>query len=706
MKTIDLKDGYRYIPENNWLVNQETIDKFGEFIRENKIQTNRLDVNEAFLRREVRDTTQLILEVTEECNLKCSYCVYSNNYQYEKKLSGKHLHFETVKKGFEYLYEIIKDRLEKRLTISFYGGEPFVQFELVKKIVSYAKSLFKGWQLVFGATSNATLLREDIIKFLIAEDFNLLVSLDGPQYNHDAKRIYKNGKGTFRKVWKALELIKKWDANYFNTKISFNIVHSYDLPLFDIYQFYTENEIINMNRVTYNQVVTRKTDYYDKIDYDVEKIRNDFKLIFDRIQEKHINSYELTPIEEKFFRDYFVNKALNSRPKHDFVGTCFFNSRLFLDIEGKFHICESMNNRFPIGDVWQGFDFDRMVEISKQYGDIRKKYCTDCEIRYLCKPCYVVFAADGSLEMDTEYCSSAKRTVVMKLKRQIHFEEEKRKSNKKELSKLFRFHQFIAVQKGPVNSAIADFTSGDIYQVPTAIIEHFENEEYEKIPEFIKDANEAGLIIYVNSNTWVPYHNIPKKELKYFDDIGKNEIVLCIEEGVDLSVVKEQVTGFKINQIYFYGSNSGFGSPSIDDLFPGVEILYESPDYKKCSSLSVIKKSDLVKTEREFYNFSQICNNCWGHKISITKDGKIRPCIYSKIVVGDLEHLTDPKTVKKIKSYWYISKDKVETCQECELRYFCIDCREKAQRENNGELQASNPSCVYNPKTGVWKDDE
>ena len=712
MKTIELKKGYRYIPANNWLINQETLDNFGDYVGENKIQIDSLDVNEAYLRRSVRDLTQMILEVTEDCNLRCSYCIYNNNYKYEKKLSGKHLDFETAKKGLGYIYETVKDRLDKRLTISFYGGEPFIQFELVKKVVKFAKSLFKGWELTFGATSNATLLRDEIIEYLIAENFNLLVSLDGPQNNHDAKRVYKNGKGTFKKVWKALGRIKNRDVEYFNKKVSFNIVHSYDLPLFDIFQFFNGNELIDVNRVSYSQVVTKDTNYYDNVEYDVEKIRNDFKLIFDKVTEKHINSEEFTPIEDKMYREFFTNKSLNIRPKNEYDGTCFFNSHLFLDIHGKFHVCESMNNTFPIGDIHQGFDFGRMVEISKQFGEIRTKHCTDCEIRYLCRPCYVVFASDGSLEFDQEYCKTVKQSTILKLKRQIYFEEEKIKANNKngngksnEKSKTFRFHQFIAVEKGPVNSAIVDFSNGDIYQVPTMVIEHFENEEFEKIPEFISGASEEGLIISMARDTWVPYHNVPKKELKFFDDIGKNDIDLCVEEGVDISLVKQKASGFNINQIIFYGSNSSSGSTSIENLFPGVDVLYESPDYRECSSLSEIKKSDLIKTDREFYNLAQVTNNCWGHKISITKDGKIRPCIYSDIIIGDLEHLTDPETIEKIRSYWYISKDKVERCKECELRYFCIDCREKAQRKNNGELLATNPSCGYNPKTGVWQED-
>lgn len=701
MKTVQLEKEYYYLPENNLLVNQETLNKFEEYLEKNKIKLNDVDVDENFLRKKFNDIEKIIIGVTEACNLRCSYCVYNDNYLYERELTGRHLDFETAKKGLEYIYGHIKDRFEKRFNISFYGGEPFINSDLVKKIVSFSKILFTDWQLSFGATTNATMLTDEIIEYLIAEDFNILISLDGPPKIHNSKRVYKNGKGTFEDVWKNLERIKNRNAEYFNRKISFNFVHSFDQSISDIFDFFTETELIYMNKINYSHVVSKNTDYYERINYDKEEFRNDFKSIFKKIKTKQKNSKQLRSIEEVFYRDYFVDKVFNTKPRDIFSGACYLNSRLFMDVEGKFHICESINNRFPIGDVWRGFDFGRMVEIAKQFVNIKKKYCFDCYINFLCRPCYVAFASNGTLEWDKKFCSNSRKSLIKILRRQIRYEEYMRTIKKKDKSKIFQFHQFISVVKGPVNTAIADFINGDIYHVPTEIIQHFEKMEYEKIPGFIEHAKEAGLIIYVKSNTWIPKQNFSIKELKYFDEINKKNIVLCIEEGADLSLVQHHVYYFDISRIIFYGS----GEQRIDDLFTGVEIHYEKPDYLKCSSLSVIKKSDFVKTDEELYKFSQVCNTCWGHKISITKDGMIRPCIHSNIVIDDLKNLNNSKTIEKIKNHWYITKDKVDKCKECELRYFCIDCRELAQRESNGNLFASNPNCKYDPHTGVWQDD-
>ena len=103
MKTVPLEKEYYYLPENNLLLNQETLNKFEAYFENNKIKINDVDVDEEFLRKQFKDIEKIIISVTEACNLRCSYCVYNDNYLYEKKLTGRHLDFETAKKGLEYI---------------------------------------------------------------------------------------------------------------------------------------------------------------------------------------------------------------------------------------------------------------------------------------------------------------------------------------------------------------------------------------------------------------------------------------------------------------------------------------------------------------------------------------------------------------------------------------------------------------------------
>lgn len=145
---------------------------------------------------------------------------------------------------------------------------------------------------------------------------------------------------------------------------------------------------------------------------------------------------------------------------------------------------------------------------------------------------------------------------------------------------------------------------------------------------------------------------------------------------------------------------------SIKKVFTNVEILHENKDKNKCLNLSKIEKGSIVKTERNLIDFSKVFNNCWGRSIAITKDEIVRPCIYSSIKICNLDELKKPGIIDKIEKYWYLTKDKVDKCKICELRYLCPDCREIAYVNSGGNLYASNPNCLYNPETGIWEEEK
>ena len=125
------------------------------------------------------------------------------------------MNYEIAKEGIEYIFKIIKGRNKKEFALSFYGGEPLLNFENIKRIVDFSKKLFNGWKLTFSITTNGTLINNEIIDFLISNDFQILISIDGPKAIHDAKRIFPNGKGSFELIMNNLEKILKKDKQFY-----------------------------------------------------------------------------------------------------------------------------------------------------------------------------------------------------------------------------------------------------------------------------------------------------------------------------------------------------------------------------------------------------------------------------------------------------------------------------------------------------------
>lgn len=131
----------------------------------------------------------MALFVTEACNLRCVYC-------YENK-NGSFMTEETAFQAVDWLFE--QSGSMKKINISFFGGEPFLNFPLIKKTAAYARD--KAGRLDktvgFGVTTNATLLDDDVIEFIRAYDVNVLVSMDGPRELQDKQRPFADGRGSY-----------------------------------------------------------------------------------------------------------------------------------------------------------------------------------------------------------------------------------------------------------------------------------------------------------------------------------------------------------------------------------------------------------------------------------------------------------------------------------------------------------------------------
>lgn len=106
---------------------------------------------------------QLILQVTQNCNLRCKYCVYSGSYV-NRVHTKKRMSIETAKKAVDF-YHKHNSNLENGL-ISFYGGEPLLEIKLIREIIDYSNKVFEGKKVKYNMTTNATLLTDEIVDFL------------------------------------------------------------------------------------------------------------------------------------------------------------------------------------------------------------------------------------------------------------------------------------------------------------------------------------------------------------------------------------------------------------------------------------------------------------------------------------------------------------------------------------------------------------
>ena len=139
----------------------------------------------------------LCLHVAHTCNLNCSYCFASQGkYQGERALMS----FEVGKQAFDFL--IANSGTRRNLEVDFFGGEPLMNFEVVKKLVEYARSVEKKYNknFRFTLTTNGMLIDDEVIDFANCEMSNVVLSLDGRPEIHNHFRVDYNGKGSYEKI--------------------------------------------------------------------------------------------------------------------------------------------------------------------------------------------------------------------------------------------------------------------------------------------------------------------------------------------------------------------------------------------------------------------------------------------------------------------------------------------------------------------------
>lgn len=136
----------------------------------------------------------LCLHIAHACNLSCRYCFAGEGeYHGDRSLMS----FETGKKALDFLVKNSGSR--RNLEVDFFGGEPLMNFDVVKQLVAYGRSLEEPYDkhFRFTLTTNGVLLDDEIIEFTNREMDNIVLSIDGRKSVHDHMRPKKNGEGSY-----------------------------------------------------------------------------------------------------------------------------------------------------------------------------------------------------------------------------------------------------------------------------------------------------------------------------------------------------------------------------------------------------------------------------------------------------------------------------------------------------------------------------
>ncbi|HUR33428.1 MAG TPA: radical SAM protein, partial [Vicinamibacterales bacterium] len=144
--------------------------------------------------------TTMVLNVTNQCNLACTYCYEYGEDKIVDTANGtqpKFMSIETAKQSVEFMLKEAGDNAVAHLT--FFGGETLMNFPVLKETIAYARErgTAVGKEVDFSLTTNATLLKPDVIEFLVENEVGVTVSFDGPPEMQNKFRVFHNGRGSY-----------------------------------------------------------------------------------------------------------------------------------------------------------------------------------------------------------------------------------------------------------------------------------------------------------------------------------------------------------------------------------------------------------------------------------------------------------------------------------------------------------------------------
>jgi len=351
-------------------------DIVGEAISE----INYLIVNNMLYTEETRVVNKIkpaikamCLNMTHDCNLRCEYCFASQgSYNGEREF----LSYETGKKAFDFLVK--NSGLRRNLEVDFFGGEPLMNFETIKKLVDYGRSLEEehNKHFRFTITTNGVLLDDEKIDYINENMDNVVLSIDGRKSTNDRMRKTINEKGSYDTIVKNFQnfISKRMDKDYFarGTFTAYNLDFSEDVK---------HMRDLGFDKISVEPVVASPEQKYALKEEHLDILKEEY--------EKLARVYlESNGIENKKFNFFHFNIELDGGPciyKRS-IGCGAGTEYVAITPNGDIYPCHQFvgQDEFVIGNVDEGIFNEEMVDRFKNVSVNEKPVCKDCWAKYYC----------------------------------------------------------------------------------------------------------------------------------------------------------------------------------------------------------------------------------------------------------------------------------------------------------------------------------
>lgn len=349
----------------------------------------------------------LCLHVAHTCNLNCEYCFASQGkYHGERALMS----YEVGKQALDFLAAHSGTR--RNLEVDFFGGEPLMNWDVVKDLVRYARSIEaeRGKHFRFTLTTNGVLLDDEVMEFANKEMHNVVLSLDGRKEVHDHLRKNYAGQGSYDLIVpKFQEFVRRrGNQGYYvrgtfthnNTDFTNDIFHMADLG-------FTE--------LSMEPVVCAPGEPYALTEEDLPELKRQYERLACEMLRREKEGRGFT------FYHYMIDLTHGPCIYKRITGCGSGTEYLAVTPWGDLYPCHQFvgDERYRMGDVWQGVTNTALRDEFKQCNVYARPECRDCWARLYCSggcaanACHATGSITGTYEYGCELFRKRMECAIM-----------------------------------------------------------------------------------------------------------------------------------------------------------------------------------------------------------------------------------------------------------------------------------------------------
>lgn len=373
----------------------ECLDDVKELKRQGKLfaEDTFSPIATAFKKKSGNVIKALCLHVAHTCNLNCSYCFASQGkYHGERAVMS----FEVGKRALDFLIENSGTR--HNLEVDFFGGEPLMNWQVVKDLVKYARSIEKKYNknFRFTLTTNGVLIDDDVIDFCNREMSNVVLSLDGRKEIHDRLRVDYAGNGSWDKIVpKFQKLVKaRGDKSYY---MRGTFTHANPDFMKDIQTMLD----LGFTELSLEPVVCSETDEARLTDEDIKVVCQQYEELAKLMLQRKKEGRPFT------FYHYMIDLTGGPCVYKRVSGCGSGTEYMAVTPWGDLYPCHQFvgEEKFKLGDIYNGVTNNELREQFRKCNVYAKPECKDCWAKLYCSGACAANAYHASGDINGIYKS-------------------------------------------------------------------------------------------------------------------------------------------------------------------------------------------------------------------------------------------------------------------------------------------------------------